>query len=64
MMDIEIPQKAQQELSSSVAGIEALGAAQQESKERFRAQAADIATTFISIDESAGQRWLAYRLPE
>ena len=64
MMDIEIPQKAQQELSNSVAAIEALWAAQQEFKERFRAQAADITTTFILNDESVRQRWLAYKPPE
>ena len=63
-MDIEIPRKAQQDLSSSVEAIENLWAAQEKFREGFQAEATNITTTFTLDDESARQRWLSYKPPE
>jgi len=64
MSDIEIPRKAQQDLSSTVVAIEELWVAQQKFREGFQAEATSITTTFTLDDESARQRWLGYKPPE
>lgn len=64
MSDIEIPRKAQQDLSSSVEAIEKLWAAQEKFREGFQAETTNITTTFTLDDESARQRWLSYKPPE
>jgi type I restriction enzyme M protein len=64
MSDIEIPRKAQQDLSRSVDAIEKLWAAQEKFREGFRAESTNITTTFTLNDESARQRWLSYKPPE